>query len=62
MDRAQMTAEWEPGQYASTETSGGPAAAIWALDEWRSLRPNCGRFDSRSRRRLRREKYCNDTG
>jgi len=33
MDRTQMMAEWEPQPYASTETSGGPAAAIWALDE-----------------------------
>jgi hypothetical protein len=32
MDHAQMMAEWEPQQYASTETSGSSAAAVWALD------------------------------
>jgi len=48
-DRAQTTAEWEPQQYASTATSGGPAAAIEARDVWRSLTPNYGRSDSRSR-------------
>jgi len=62
MARAQMTAEWEPRQYASTETSGGPAAVILALDEWRSLTPNCGRSDSRSRRRSRREEYRKEMG
>ena len=35
-----MMAEWEPQQYASTVTGGSPAAAIWALDECRSLTLN----------------------
>jgi len=45
MDRAQMMAEGERQQYTRTEASGGPAAAICALDEWGSLTTNSGRSD-----------------
>jgi len=41
-------AEWEPLQYASTETAGELSAATSALDEWRSTMQNCGQSDSHS--------------
>jgi len=53
-----MTASWEPQQYSSTETSGGPASAIWAQEECRSLTPNYGRSDPRFTWWSRREKHC----
>jgi len=45
--RAQTMAEWETQQCANTEIHGCPAAAIWALDIWRSSTPNFGRSNSR---------------
>jgi len=62
MDCTQMMAEWKPQQFASTQTSGGPATALWGLDNWTSLTPNWGRSDSRSRIRSRREYYFQDMG
>ena len=46
IDRAQMMAEWEPQQCANIEIKSGSAAAILALDAWRSSTPCCGRLDS----------------
>jgi hypothetical protein len=48
MDRDPMTAEWEPRQYASTETAGELSAATSALDEWWSTMRNCGQSDAHS--------------
>jgi len=47
-DRDPTTAEWEPLQYASTETAGRPSAVTSAPDEWRSMMQSCGQSDSHS--------------
>ncbi|KAF8533028.1 hypothetical protein BDD12DRAFT_900657 [Trichophaea hybrida] len=46
--------EWEPQQYASTETAGSPSAATSASDEWRSTIRSCGQSDSHSGMTCRR--------
>jgi hypothetical protein len=43
-----MTAEWEPRQYASTETAGELSAATSALDEWKSTMRTCEQSDTHS--------------
>jgi len=48
MDRVPMTAGWELGQYASTETAAELSAATLAPDEWTSTMQNCGPSDMHS--------------